>query len=254
MSNAEAGASLIFSSSFVDWGFAMAISRAKRAPYVGNRSIVGGGCSAAATALASLPLSLLGEYSVTSDRTFVHVEREAEVGIITVDNPSVNALAHGVRAALFPAIEALDEDDSVRAIVLNGAGRHFSAGADIRELEHQAIAPILSDVLFRLESCRKLNYSPDSAYSRSESFGRNHARPPEACMKQPHRHQLWECPQPIALGTPSTDRSSEVAVPADHRSVARDRVRYIGAPSCGPAPADGQSPISINLVGADLES
>ena len=58
------------------------------------------------------------------------------VALVTLDRPeSLNALNDPLMAQLVDALEALDADPSVRAIVLTGAGeRAFAAGADIREL------------------------------------------------------------------------------------------------------------------------
>lgn len=85
----------------------------------------------------------------------VTLERHGDVALLVIDNPPVNAIAHPVRAALLNAIIAADEEGSVRAILLHGAGKGFIAGADIRELDAQPRAPLLNDVLLRLESCRK---------------------------------------------------------------------------------------------------
>jgi len=83
------------------------------------------------------------------------VARDGEVAVFTFDNPPVNALSHPVRAALFAAIEALDADPGVRAIVLAGAGRNFVAGADLREFDRPPLEPLLPAVLTRLEACGK---------------------------------------------------------------------------------------------------
>ena len=85
----------------------------------------------------------------------VRIEHDGEVAVIVVDNPPVNALAQTVRAGLLAAIERLDPDPAVRAIVLHGVGRAFMAGADVRELEAPPKPPLLKDVLMRLESCGK---------------------------------------------------------------------------------------------------
>lgn len=65
---------------------------------------------------------------------FVSIERRDAVALVTIDNPPVNALSTALLAELEAAIEELDADDAVRAVVLTGAGeRAFVAGADIRE-------------------------------------------------------------------------------------------------------------------------
>lgn len=83
------------------------------------------------------------------------VRRDGDVAVFTFDNPPVNALSHPVRAALLAAVESLDADPSVRAIVLVGAGRNFVAGADVREFDRPPLEPFLPAVLSRLEACGK---------------------------------------------------------------------------------------------------
>ena len=83
------------------------------------------------------------------------VLRDGDVAVFTFDNPPVNALSHPVRAALLAAIEALDADPTVHAIVLVGAGRNFVAGADVREFDLPPLEPLLPAVLSRLEACGK---------------------------------------------------------------------------------------------------
>lgn len=85
----------------------------------------------------------------------VSVERAGEVAVVCIDNPPVNALSHPVREALLAAIEALDADVDVRAIVLCGAGRNFIAGADVREFDAPPREPMLPGLLSRLEDCTK---------------------------------------------------------------------------------------------------
>jgi len=64
---------------------------------------------------------------------FVHLTRENEIAIITIDNPPVNALSPGVPEGLSQAIDRIENDASIRAAVLIGAGKTFVAGADIKE-------------------------------------------------------------------------------------------------------------------------
>jgi len=65
------------------------------------------------------------------------VERPLDgVAVVTLNRPeAMNALSKALRAALQQAIVELDADDSVRVIVLTGAGeRAFTAGLDLKEL------------------------------------------------------------------------------------------------------------------------
>jgi 3-hydroxyacyl-CoA dehydrogenase len=55
------------------------------------------------------------------------------IGIITVDNPPVNALSPGVPEGILAAVQQAQSDATVKALVLIGSGRTFIAGADIRE-------------------------------------------------------------------------------------------------------------------------
>jgi 3-hydroxyacyl-CoA dehydrogenase len=63
----------------------------------------------------------------------VHVTRDNDIAVITVNNPPVNALSQGVRAGIAEAIEQVGNDPTLKAAVLIGAGKTFIAGADIKE-------------------------------------------------------------------------------------------------------------------------
>jgi len=63
----------------------------------------------------------------------VQSSKSGEIGILTVNNPPVNALSPGVPEGILTGVEAFGKDDSVKAIVLIGGGRTFIAGADIKE-------------------------------------------------------------------------------------------------------------------------
>jgi 3-hydroxyacyl-CoA dehydrogenase len=55
------------------------------------------------------------------------------VAILTLDNAPVNGLSHAVRAAYAEGLDKANADASVKAIVVTGAGKAFSGGADIKE-------------------------------------------------------------------------------------------------------------------------
>jgi 3-hydroxyacyl-CoA dehydrogenase len=63
----------------------------------------------------------------------VRYEVERDIAVITLDNPPVNALAPGMREAMIEEVARANADSRIKAIVLIGAGRHFIAGADIRQ-------------------------------------------------------------------------------------------------------------------------
>src|SRR6185436_17306312 len=67
-----------------------------------------------------------------SDKPLVRFDVEDGVGVITIDNPPVNAIAPGVREGIVTAVEKGEADPKVKAMVMLGAGRSFIAGADIR--------------------------------------------------------------------------------------------------------------------------
>ena len=68
------------------------------------------------------------------------VEISEGVATVTLNRPeAMNALSKALRARLFEVMTALDADDSVRAVVLTGAGtRAFTAGLDLKELGSEA--------------------------------------------------------------------------------------------------------------------
>lgn len=72
----------------------------------------------------------------TSPPSTVRVALEGEVATVTIDREhKLNALDRATIDALERVLDALESDDSVRAVILTGAGRRaFSAGADIPEL------------------------------------------------------------------------------------------------------------------------
>lgn len=63
----------------------------------------------------------------------VSLTRDGEIGVITVNNPPVNALSPGVPEGIAAAIEQVTNDDSIKGAVMIGAGQTFIAGADIKE-------------------------------------------------------------------------------------------------------------------------
>ncbi|MGO4395540.1 3-hydroxyacyl-CoA dehydrogenase NAD-binding domain-containing protein [Variovorax sp. M-6] len=85
----------------------------------------------------------------------VRFERQADVLVVTIDNPPVNALGVDVRRGLAAAIAAAEADDGAKAVLIVGAGRNFIAGADIREFGQTPQPPSLPEVCAAIENCSK---------------------------------------------------------------------------------------------------
>ena len=73
----------------------------------------------------------------------VQVRREGAVAVLTLNRPEkLNALSTKVEEALGAALST-DEVGTSAAVVVAGAGRAFSAGADVHEMREQTAAAIL---------------------------------------------------------------------------------------------------------------
>ncbi|NQW54619.1 MAG: enoyl-CoA hydratase/isomerase family protein, partial [Rhodospirillales bacterium] len=81
---------------------------------------------------------------------------EGRIGILTINNPPVNALAAAVRTGIKEGVEAFAKDSNIDAIVLIGGGRTFIAGADIREFGKPPSGANLNDVIATMENSPKL--------------------------------------------------------------------------------------------------
>ena len=67
--------------------------------------------------------------------SLVQVERDGAIAVVLLNRPEqLNALSDELMDELVSALEELDRDVGVRAIVLGGSERVFAAGADIGEL------------------------------------------------------------------------------------------------------------------------
>ena len=84
-------------------------------------------------------------------------QTRGDVAVITLDNPPVNGLGYETRLAIVTGLERALGDAAVKAIVINGAGKAFSGGADIREFgSPKALAePNLLSLIRHFEACAK---------------------------------------------------------------------------------------------------
>ena len=84
-------------------------------------------------------------------------ETRGNVAVITLNNPPVNGLGYATRVALAEGLAAAQLDPVVKAIVITGAGKAFSGGADINEFgsPKASAEPNLLTVILALESSSK---------------------------------------------------------------------------------------------------
>lgn len=85
----------------------------------------------------------------------VRIEQAGEIGLLVLNNPPVNALGVMLRTAIQDALNSLLDDARVKAIVLYGEGRFFSAGADIKDFARSGESPTLPDVLKSINDSSK---------------------------------------------------------------------------------------------------
>ncbi len=91
----------------------------------------------------------------------VRVDRRDAVGIITLNRPAaLNALNAALIAELAAALEDLEEDAAIGAIVLTGNEKAFAAGADVKEMVGKSYPKIYREDFItrgweRVAQCRK---------------------------------------------------------------------------------------------------
>jgi 3-hydroxyacyl-CoA dehydrogenase len=89
----------------------------------------------------------------------VQFTASGSIGIITINNPPVNALSPGVPEGIADAIDELEKDASLNAAVLIGSGTTFVAGADIKEFgkitSGKSRGAGLLPLLLKIEDCGK---------------------------------------------------------------------------------------------------
>ncbi|WP_448203708.1 enoyl-CoA hydratase [Azospirillum sp. sgz302134] len=89
------------------------------------------------------------------------VETRGPVGLITLNRPkALNALSDQLVTELGQALDALEADDAIGAIVVTGSEKAFAAGADIKEMQGFSYmdvykANFITAKWERLAQCRK---------------------------------------------------------------------------------------------------
>jgi len=109
---------------------------------------------------------------VSGTSSVLRVEVRDRVAVLTMDRPGVlNAIGSETTDRFRAAIEELAADDRVRALVVAGAGRAFSAGADLAEIESFTEPYQFRAFVGRLtEVCRLLQELPKPSVAALHGF------------------------------------------------------------------------------------
>jgi 3-hydroxyacyl-CoA dehydrogenase/enoyl-CoA hydratase/carnithine racemase len=97
-----------------------------------------------------------------TDFRFIQVQARGQVAVLTLNHPPVNQLSRPLVEELGKALSQAYADETIKAIVVTGTGRHFIAGADITWLQkiktaEELLAPALESTRFvsRMETGSK---------------------------------------------------------------------------------------------------
>jgi 1,4-dihydroxy-2-naphthoyl-CoA synthase len=130
------------------------------------------GPAKAGTAQADQPAADAADLALLS-------EVRGPVAVLTLNRPGrLNAIGREVLGQLAGAVARAAADDRVRALVIAGAGRAFSAGADLGEIEalpdaraFRGFVARMTEVYQMITDCPKPSVAP-RASPRSASAGR----------------------------------------------------------------------------------
>lgn len=87
---------------------------------------------------------------------------EDGIAVITLKRPPANALSTGMLIELLGVLDEIGKNEAIRAVVIHGDGRFFSAGADIKEFttvesadDFSKLAKVGQDLFERIEKFSK---------------------------------------------------------------------------------------------------
>lgn len=95
------------------------------------------------------------EGAMAADAGVMRLDRIGAVAVLVMTHPPVNTLTGTLQRALLQALDQIAADPEIRAVILRGEGRGFSAGADIREAGQQARRAELARLCRRVEDFPK---------------------------------------------------------------------------------------------------
>src|SRR5712692_12105667 len=90
----------------------------------------------------------------------VHLERRDAVAVIRIDRPKVNAINVEVVTGLNDACAEIEQDAGIRATVVYGGERTFSAGADLKEMAEGSAEDVRARVGALQRACDRIEALP----------------------------------------------------------------------------------------------
>lgn len=95
--------------------------------------------------------------------TLIRSEIRDGVGILTLDRPQqFNALSLALHRQLVAALDALEQDNGARCLMIQAEGKHFCTGADLHEVSglRGSAADLEAFLRIGLDTFRRLEQSP----------------------------------------------------------------------------------------------
>ncbi|SDM96953.1 enoyl-CoA hydratase [Sediminibacillus halophilus] len=63
----------------------------------------------------------------------IHYQKSGQVASLTISSPPANALSRSILEKLEAILDEVEQEQDIKALILKGEGKFFSAGADIKE-------------------------------------------------------------------------------------------------------------------------
>ena len=109
-------------------------------------------------------------------RETILTERDGAVGIVTLNRPeALNALNLQLTTELTEALDEMEADPAISAIVLTGSDKAFAAGADVKEIRDKSFIEVFDEQFVtatweRLARCRKPTIAAVSGHAIGGGF------------------------------------------------------------------------------------
>jgi enoyl-CoA hydratase/carnithine racemase len=90
----------------------------------------------------------------------VRFSEDGGLGVLTLDNPPLNLIGQALVDDLIAAVDQIESSDGLRALLVRGEGKVFSAGADVRLFAGKAAAEMRPLIASFLDLGRRIEALP----------------------------------------------------------------------------------------------